>query len=878
MRFAQVSLLSLLFAAGAGAQNRINPASQINWPFTTGSGAPTASCNSSNYGQPYRDIAGNVSYSCGVSGWVLSAAKGDTGATGATGAPGPPASPTGPWSSSPTYTFGQIVSFGSNSFAALVTNTNVQPPSSCTSNSTWAVSACSPTLSYQSVLCTGATTDAALLQTAMNVGQTKIIVKSTGSSCLVPQGTVLVEQDGNDIEWNGIPLQKTTVGTITENYMIDNQALVSPTFLFSPVDVTTTAGSPIISSASSNFSTLNLQANSYSVHCVGVMTGNAGAGTDLYTTVVQLQTATTQIALRDSPEVSVAGTAHCFMYKRDVIRNRGMNLIAAGTGPSDQTYHLAHFGSVYHSVFENVATSENASFGSQFIVSDSVDTTIRNIVSGSSSVLSDLVDIMAPTIGFTVEGLSGVCGDDCVATAANFCGGAAPFRDCTYGAMHGLNIQNIHPSTGENAVKIRSALTAPIFDVTIRDVMCQNYGITATNTVGTPQGCVNGVFVGDETGNDPTSLQGKVDNIVIDNVGGYIMGAPVTIAGQNIGVVTVSKGTSTYGTWKASVQRFVVNVTDQGTPGATPTHINTLILDGLRPNMKQGMGVFGITTNSLGGINHLLIKNSEVWNYNILSNYLGMMYFKGGTYDNITIDGCMFDFNTTSAYTSGIIHFTQVSSFIISTTELNVKNCSASAQAGSLSPGDLVHFDTATAYPANAYYSNLSYRSATSGLAASILGSVQSYTPPFRINTLYANNITGCIGFAGASLIYTSSGITTGGTIASPSTCLNTVLQICNSAMTWAASLTVPLSCPVARVSLQLGNITTLTVPAGQDGQDICLVFLQSSSAAKTVAAPANWKGFFTVGTTLSKLNIQCAKYSVPDTSWLSTGVGQTNQ
>ncbi len=67
-----IFLTILAFCGIAFGQTQINPASQIKWPQITGSGAPSATCSSANYGQPYLDVAAtpNTAYTCGVGGWV----------------------------------------------------------------------------------------------------------------------------------------------------------------------------------------------------------------------------------------------------------------------------------------------------------------------------------------------------------------------------------------------------------------------------------------------------------------------------------------------------------------------------------------------------------------------------------------------------------------------------------------------------------------------------------------------------------------------------------------------------------------------------------------------------------------------------------------
>lgn len=60
----RIALLLLASAMSCAAQTRINPATQINWPQTTGAGGPSGSCTSTNYGQPYTDVTNDHQYFC----------------------------------------------------------------------------------------------------------------------------------------------------------------------------------------------------------------------------------------------------------------------------------------------------------------------------------------------------------------------------------------------------------------------------------------------------------------------------------------------------------------------------------------------------------------------------------------------------------------------------------------------------------------------------------------------------------------------------------------------------------------------------------------------------------------------------------------------
>jgi hypothetical protein len=63
------------------------------------------------------------------------------------GATGPPATFTGVWSALTAYGSGSVVSYNGSAFAASVSNTNVTPPASCTSNGTWLPVSCAGSIS-----------------------------------------------------------------------------------------------------------------------------------------------------------------------------------------------------------------------------------------------------------------------------------------------------------------------------------------------------------------------------------------------------------------------------------------------------------------------------------------------------------------------------------------------------------------------------------------------------------------------------------------------------------------------------------------------------------------------------------------------------------
>jgi hypothetical protein len=75
------------------------------------------------------------------------------------------------------------------------------------------------------------------------------------------------------------------------------------------------------------------------------------------------------------------------------------------------------------------------------------------------------------------------------------------------------------------------------------------------------------------------------------------------------------------------------------------------------------------------------------------------------------------------------------------------------------------------------------------------------------------------------------------------------------------------------------GNVSSFTLGAGMDGQEKTLIFCQDATGSRTVTGvPANVRGFFTIGSTLSKCSSQHFTYSLGQTAWLADSPGVTNQ
>jgi hypothetical protein len=74
------------------------------------------------------------------------------------------------------------------------------------------------------------------------------------------------------------------------------------------------------------------------------------------------------------------------------------------------------------------------------------------------------------------------------------------------------------------------------------------------------------------------------------------------------------------------------------------------------------------------------------------------------------------------------------------------------------------------------------------------------------------------------------------------------------------------------------GNVSSFTLGNGSDGAAKVLTFCQDSTGSRTVAAPANVHGFFTVGATASKCSVQRFVFFSSLSYWLADGPGVINQ
>jgi hypothetical protein len=95
--------------------------------------------------------------------------------------------------------------------------------------------------------------------------------------------------------------------------------------------------------------------------------------------------------------------------------------------------------------------------------------------------------------------------------------------------------------------------------------------------------------------------------------------------------------------------------------------------------------------------------------------------------------------------------------------------------------------------------------------------------------------------------------------------------------VTFSATPTFSIAKRASIITLT-GNVTSFTLATGADGQEKTLTFCQDATGGRTVAAPANVHGFFTVGTAASKCSSQHFTYAAAQSAWLADSPGVANE
>jgi hypothetical protein len=107
--------------------------------------------------------------------------------------------------------------------------------------------------------------------------------------------------------------------------------------------------------------------------------------------------------------------------------------------------------------------------------------------------------------------------------------------------------------------------------------------------------------------------------------------------------------------------------------------------------------------------------------------------------------------------------------------------------------------------------------------------------------------------------------------------CADVATSASSETVTYSATPTFSIGTRASILTLA-GNVTSFTLAAGADGQEKTLEFCQNATGGYTAAAPANVRGFFTVGMTASKCSSQHFTYSAGQATWLADSPGVVNE
>jgi hypothetical protein len=116
-----------------------------------------------------------------------------------------------------------------------------------------------------------------------------------------------------------------------------------------------------------------------------------------------------------------------------------------------------------------------------------------------------------------------------------------------------------------------------------------------------------------------------------------------------------------------------------------------------------------------------------------------------------------------------------------------------------------------------------------------------------------------------------------GGYVWATEVCHSQPIVSSSETVTFSATPTFSNATRASMITLTAA-ITDFTLAAGTDGQEKTLTFCQNGTGGFTVAAPANVRGFFTVGATANKCSSQHFTYSAAQSSWLADSSGVANE
>jgi hypothetical protein len=483
--------------------------------------------------------------------------------------------------------------------------------------------------------------DAAALNAALAANPGAMIRGYPGASYVVHSSLIL--GSGTTLDMTGCTI---TLNTRVLDTIVRNQA-ATPTRTVS--DVVTTAGSPVITSATARFTREDVGA----WVCIGLtlavgagynpslrptlaggpaVAGTTAGGNVLTAQITRVVNATTAVLSKPADLAKTAQPMNIFDTRdRDItvrggtwVRDTGRSLTPQDGGASIKIHHLV-FRNVDHVTVTDLTVVYPIAGTGKYAISVGMATkmTVQNIVFDTTS---DGVHLQGPIDTGIIRNISGTTGDDVVSlTAADW----PNYQDCT-GDLTNIAIKDVSPTNGPvSVVKLMGDK-----NTTVRDIFVRNVG---GNTVNSGNGAV---WIGDDS-----LLQGATFyGIVVDTVTTKIIPAEYLVKINGAGVKDVTLRSLTRDDPASAKETVLIQPQNSRTPmtarrislsGVTATvgnvpcvgvggtaSVDALILDGFDVRGPDGklpmiqvsgaVGVLGISNGTFSGSGDYLVRLNPV--------------------------------------------------------------------------------------------------------------------------------------------------------------------------------------------------------------------------------------------------------------------------
>jgi hypothetical protein len=484
-------------------------------------------------------------------------------------------------------------------------------------------------------------------------------------------------------------------------------------------------------------------------------------------------TNSTTILTDDPMAVSINPTT-CSIYLRD------SNIIISGltiiqSGPTAATaLPMIMIQSANHITISNIVTADgslttsSSNGGKNIMLRDVFNVLVDHPTFNGWVLLQDGIDLYGPARGVTIQHIRGHSGDDFTSVSSIGGGIATNFNNPRgiQGPIDSVLVQDIVGCSMASVHGTQSfgpqGTVLPITNLTFRDM----YGSPCGNANG--GGFSEGILLD----------QGYFDNVVLDNIGGWLFGYPIQIQGITAGTIsiknvsTISSNSSPY----HSGGIYVYLNKPVYTP-YTPTNIQNLMIDEISATSSNSEQYF-VNVDPFTTVQNLSISNVQAYGIN---GGAYQPFYLSGTLGTVILDSININYNSASASTCVVCVLPQTGANG-SVGKLSAHKLYVTHQSGSAASGYLVYVSPFGGFSTSLGDLSLVDVSDTAPTAtANVILQTASSSGPignYVINGLRADHISACVQLAGSSLTGVAQVVNVDATnITTPSTCtISTVL------------------------------------------------------------------------------------------------------